>query len=213
MFYGRELINTWTDLSINPPFVQQSNVILNPSLLQNFSLSNPLALAATTPGFGTNYAIDPNFKQPYIQEWNASWQLQVSSNTQATVSYVGNKATRLPRLWDPNQAVPGPGPVLSRRPFPQFGTIGYIDSGSASNYNALQVQVEHRYSNGLSLLGSYTFGKCLDDSPGSYSGEGGIRFTDVRNFHLMKGLCSQNVANRFTLSYVYDLPFGRGRRY
>lgn len=212
IFYERELINSWTDLAINAPFVDQSFLTLTPSLLPQYSMSDPLALAANTPGFGSNYAIDPDFRLGQVQQWNASWQFQIAQNTQTTFSYVGNKGTRLPRLLDPNQALPGPGSVVSKRPYIQFGEINYIDSHGGSNYNALQIQLEQRESHGLSLIGAYTYSKCLDDSPGSFSGEGGTHYVDVRHFdQYMYSECGQDTRHRFTLSYVYDLPFGPGK--
>jgi hypothetical protein len=53
----------------------------------------------------------------------------------------------------------------------------------------------------------------MDDTPGTAIGEGGQRVQNTFNFALNRGLCSQDARNRFSFSFVYDIPFGRGRKY
>jgi hypothetical protein len=150
-----------------------------------------------------------------FQEWNLSTQYQLSKASQLTVSYVGNKGSHLTRQYDINQALPGSTTpnVVGIRPYADFGPIMYTESEAFSNYNSLQVQAEHRYSRGFSLLAAYTYAKCIDNSSGSDYGEGGIFYMNSRNWQPMKGLCTQDMGQRLSLSYIYDLPFGRGRRF
>ena len=48
-------------------------------------------------------AVDPNLRTPYVQQWNLSVQREIGSNTFVTVSYVGNRGTKLYRAIDLNQ--------------------------------------------------------------------------------------------------------------
>jgi hypothetical protein len=225
IFYGRDLIGVWTDLTVNPPRITQTNFVLNnsgvssdPNYIGNFNLADPLKNAFTAAN-GWVDAIQRNHRQALIQQWNTSLQYELARNTQVTVSYVGNKATHLQREYDINQPFPSPNPqagVLGARPFPNFGQIIYLDSEGSSNYNSLQVEAEHRYSSGLSLLSAYTFAKCIDDNSGGDYGEyggGAVKYMNIRNMRQMRGLCTQDMRQRFTTSLVYDLPFGRGKRF
>jgi hypothetical protein len=223
IFYGRDLIGVWTDLTVNPPFMKQTNFTLNnsgqasdPNYIGNFNLANPLANAFAAAGFLD--AIERNHRQALVQQWNLGLQYEIAHNTQITLTYVGNKATHLQREYDINQPPPGDPAtqVLGPRPFPTLGPIIYLDSGGFSTYHSLQIEAEHRYSNGLSLLSSYTFGKCIDDNSGGDYGEyggGGVKYMDIHKLCQLKGRCSQDTRHRFTTSYVYDLPFGRGKRF
>jgi hypothetical protein len=83
-----------------------------------------------------------------------------------------------------------------------------------SSYNSLQLKFVKRYSRGLQFLGSYTFGKSLDygGSPASGGGAVGNGQTVTRR-DLWRGPSGYDVKHRAVLSYVWDLPFGKGRRW
>jgi len=70
------------------------------------------------------------------------------------------------RFWNPNQALtPGTSNTLqARRPFPQYSDVEYMDAGGMSFYNALQTRLEKRFSSGLSLLHSFTYGRGTDNA-------------------------------------------------
>lgn len=103
------------------------------------------------------------------------------------------------------------------RPYPQFTDFEAIRSTSGSSiYHSMQLRLERRYSNGLTLLGAYTWSKLIDDGlPGgevSYMGENpGLQ--DFNNRRLERSLGSQNIPHRFVSSYVYELPFGQGKTF
>jgi hypothetical protein len=106
------------------------------------------------------------------------------------------------------------------RPNQQFGTITYLDSGGDSYYHALQATLRKRFESGFLVAASYAFSKSIDDQSvdpvGSSSG-GGLSTTnsrtpvDIRNWRNERGLSDFNRSNTFTLSGVYELPFGRGK--
>jgi hypothetical protein len=86
-----------------------------------------------------------------------------------------------------------------------------------SNYNALQVKVEHRFSSGFFILGSYTFSRAIDNGSTTTQGDlaNGSNSEPQNAFNLQaeRGPSDNNATHRFVLSYVYDLPFGNGKKY
>src|SRR6185369_6217237 len=127
------------------------------------------------------------------------------------VAYVGNLGRHLNGGFNLNSAVPGPGSNINlRRPlYPQFGLTDPIFDKcncTSSNYNALQVRAEKRFSNGYSLLASYTWSKALD------FGEFGTP-TNQFNTRQDYGIADFNRANVLTIAHTYTLPFGPGHRF
>jgi hypothetical protein len=208
IFYQRETSNSWIDLAINPPFINQTSFILDSTQSGSFDLHDPFALAPPIPLLF--FAIDRHWRDGYVQEWNLDSQFSITPNLVVDVGYVGNKGTRLPNLLPINQAVPGPGDVQSRRPFPNFGSLNFRLSNSSATYHGLQTRVERRFANGFSFLASYTFAKTLNDAS-IYENEPGTQ--NVRDLRADKGLASQDVRHRLVVSYVYELPFGRGKHF
>lgn len=101
-------------------------------------------------------------------------------------------------------------------PFPQYaGGINdiYPMTGTAS-YNALEVSAQKRYSDGLSFLVSYTYGKEIDDasSINQLAAPSLVTGRTAWNGHLERSVGFQDIPNTFVASYVYDLPFGSGHR-
>jgi hypothetical protein len=95
------------------------------------------------------------------------------------------------------------------RPYPQYQTITMSSDPIGNNtYNALQVRAQKKYSNGLSLLVSYTFSKDLTDA----DGEGGGAFLgsaqNYYNLRLEKAVAAADVPQAFVAAYSYDLPLG-----
>jgi hypothetical protein len=129
------------------------------------------------------------------------------------IGYAGSDSTHLPASLNVNQPAPSPtGSVASRRPYPQFGSLTYTDSSATANYNSLQVRAEKRYSSGLEIVLAYTWSKSLD-TVGDGTGDSASPPYVYYWRQTMYGPSSFNVPQRVTLSYVYLLPFGPGRKY
>jgi hypothetical protein len=99
------------------------------------------------------------------------------------------------------------------RPYPQYLDIAEdATNGTSSTYHALILKAQKRFSSGLSFLANYTASKFITDSqwsPGAY----GSFPTINNNRRLDKGLYRFDIPQRFVLSYSYDLPFGKGKKY
>ncbi len=92
--------------------------------------------------------------------------------------------------------------------------IDTFRSNTQSNYNSLQVRLEKRYSHGLQYEAAYTFSHALDNaSSASLGSVNNGDFQDQRYPNSNYGNADFDVRHRFVFSYVYDLPFGRGRAF
>ena len=82
-----------------------------------------------------------------------------------------------------------------------------------SNYNALSVKVTRRFSAGLTYLASYTWSKSLDNASALRGTATDILPQDSRCLRCDHGYSAFNVPNRFVSSVLYELPFGKGKRF
>jgi hypothetical protein len=104
-------------------------------------------------------------------------------------------------------------------PNPNMGILDLLGNLGESNYNALQVELRRRFSQGLFLQANYTFQKTLDNiSPGNpgINSENQTRvaaFLDNQNQHLDYGRADYDQTHIFNFNAVYDLPFGRGKHF
>jgi hypothetical protein len=165
----------------------------------------------------TNYTPADN-RTAYVQSWHLTVQRELARDLVLDVAYVGNRGLKLMILGDYNQARPNnPGENLvlqSRRPIQTFGYIQISWGGGVSTYNALQTKLERRFSSGLYLLNSFTWSKVIDNAPGHlevYNGDNSrVNYHDLKN---NKGPGSYNQPFNNTTTLVYDLPYGKGRKF
>jgi len=149
--------------------------------------------------------ISPNFRDGYMQQWNADLQYEVQPNWMIDLAYVGSKGTRLSNVIDRNQQNP-----LTGFPYPQFSSVLFVESNAASSYQSMQFRSERRMSHGLSFLAAYTFSKSIDDISSIFGGSAGSGLPqDSQNLSGDRGVSDFNAAHRASLSFVYDLPFQR----
>ena len=107
-------------------------------------------------------------------------------------------------------------------PFPQYKGITTnccLENLGQSTYHALEAKLERRFRNGLNLLASYTFSKTLTDADSAYAGLTAFGSSDTftaQNPHDLrseKALSYQDVPHMFVLSYLYELPVGKGKKF
>lgn len=105
------------------------------------------------------------------------------------------------------------------RPHPEFCSINEIDDpAGGSHYNALDVNYTHRVSQGLTLLASYTFSKFIDNvgGPNNWASASANFSENIRNVYNLaaeKSVDSSDTPHSFVLSYVYELPVGKGKKF
>ena len=102
------------------------------------------------------------------------------------------------------------------RPYPQFINVtAYDRNGSNSEYYGATVKVEKRFSHGLTLLGSFTGSKLIDDFSGipTWLGSGPARDRTYYDAKRERAINEEDVPKRLTVAYTYELPFGKGKRF
>jgi hypothetical protein len=180
--------------------------------LTNPFVGSPGAQISLSPEGQGGYSINPRMRTPYATQWNFSIQRQLPTELLLDLSYTGSNAVKLLQSRTENQAIPGPGPVQPRRPNPKYTQLTWDDNGPPSNYNGLSIKLQKRFSAGLSFLTSYTWSHNLDIYSTERGGTSGGP-QDPRNWRPDHATSTADVKNAFLFSGVYELPFGRGKRY
>ncbi len=173
--------------------------------------------------------IPANTRWPYIQSWLFSVQQELTHDTFLELAYNGNHSLRLPIIADYNQANPNPLTatcnatvtsgclgVQARRPIPTFGAITWLDPAGDNDYNGFSARLEHRFGGGLYFLNSFTWSKALGDSEQAleyFAGYYQANPQNIRDLHDERGPSSFDIEFVNVTSVVYQLPFGKGRKF
>jgi hypothetical protein len=199
IFYDVGIFNINVFPRFNPPFYDLSYYPNSGTdTIQNI-LSQP-ANAIVEPNM-----IARNFRDAYMQQWNADLQYEIKPYWMVDLAYVGSKGTHLANPRDLNQVQPD-----GLTPYPQFSDILYVDSSADSSYNSLQFRSERRVADGLTFLAAFTFSKSIDDVSAVFAGSVGSGLPQNSNdIQADRGPSDFNAKYRLVLSSVYDLPFGR----
>ena len=235
VFYAAEG-NIFDDLGLNPP-----NLVI--ALNRNYSTTEVAPGQLVSDGFpATIPTVDPTNpsgtvrttgavrKIPRIYEWNLSVQRELGSNWLVQAGYVASKSSNLfdhessnlnqplqpldtnfssdPSL-DPQNTGNYGRPYFDIRPF--LTTVLPLDVARLSMfYNSFQTSAEHRFSKGFNVLASYTYAKSLGTA------DGNVQQCDVQNAHNIaaeRGPTTPDFRHQLTISYVYDLPYGKGKHF
>jgi hypothetical protein len=165
-----------------------------------------------------NY-IPPDTDTGNIQSWHVTVQRELWNKFVIDVGYVGNRSRNLVILGDFNQARPnaatGPAVTLqARRPIQGFQFIQAAFDGGKGDYQALQVKVERRYTKGLYLLNSFTWSRARDNASGHLeTANGDNSRVNMANLDGEFGLSGYNQPRNNTTTVVWELPFGRDRKW
>jgi len=210
-----------------PPFAQRFDITGTP-----FPFPSPLR--AVTPTSGESETVAFDFKYPYNYQWNFGVERQLSQTLVAKATYSGTRGLDLPAINNPDQPIPiritnpstgalswftpGTGTVPSApRPNPNFANERYTSQVGNTYYHALQLSLEQRFRSGLLLNTSYTWSKNIDDVAIGVKCADGIS-SDVIVYNVYdiaadRGLSPLDTRHNFSLSYSYELPFGRGKAF
>ncbi len=182
-------------------------------------------------------AFDPSFKPPYSQRWSFGVQRYLPGKFLVDLSYVGNRSTHLAAMQQINstparylstspfrdqatinfltQQFPSPfaglNPVYSSQisratllqPYPEFGAISMHKPIGYSWYHSLQVRTEKRFSQGYTLQIGYTYSKYMQAT----------EFQNASDTVPYRSISDMDRTHVFTASGVWEIPFGRGRRF
>lgn len=199
VYYDQPVTNSVTGLASNPPFGIPSTAT------GAVPISNPLATASSVPSLSPN-AINPNFRNDYVQSWNLNVQREIIKDLGIQIGYFGSKGTHLRMSQNINQPlIPN---VTSSRPYAGFSNIAQVNSPGNSSYNALWASATKRMSKNLQFSLNYTWSHSIDYN--SLNSQG-ITAQDSYNLANEKGSSDFDARHHFNISYIYDFPF-KGNR-
>jgi hypothetical protein len=157
-----------------------------------------------------NSAVPLDYHEGYVQAWNLAVQRQLPGNFTLEAAYVGNHTVRAPVAYNVNAATVFNSGAAGRPLYQKFRkntdvTLRY--AGFSNNYNSLQVKFDRRFSGGFLMTTAYTYGKAL----GYTSETSGLwNYIQPRRSYARLDFDREHT---FVQSYLYDLPFGRGKRW
>ena len=202
----------YTAPGASPPQVVGGSIVTSENVLS----------AGGTPPLSEQFIslyVSPHYKDPQIVEWSFGVQSQLAQNWAVEADYVGNKGYFLGYLHLPgNQPFPTPptGNLQADRPYPDFGEFLYTSADAGSNYNSLQLKLTKRFAQGFTFLASYTWQATFDNNEGDEGFGGGAGNTDGQNDNCIScnyGPAYSDAHQRFVLSGVWQLPFGKGEKF
>ena len=209
-FFAHDIGNGYIESDRNVPFSLIQKDIAN-SVFPNLTWTN-LFPPPALPSFTS--AVERHEPTARSYQYTFSIQRQLYQNATLDLTYIGSESNYLPNLRTYNTAPPGPGAQIPRSPFPQFGGgIQVLGPDGHANYNALQARFEQRFSHGFTVLSTFSWGKSMDNGsslrPITQDGENRDPNTPGDN----RGLSSFSFSKRSATSFVYALPFGKGKTF
>jgi hypothetical protein len=189
--------------------------------------------AKTNAQFGF---VEPHPKRNYVMQWNLNIQRELAHDLTATLGYVGSHGVHQPFRVDDaniafptltsagylfpqvdvngNECIPNTQCTLTTGDLPaklnpNAGAIRYMNWGSSSFYDALQLGVSKRLSHGFQIQGSFTWGKSIDNSSGVVAGDqfaNSISTLDWWDMSLTRGVSDFNVGRTLVISGTWMVP-------
>lgn len=188
-------------------------------LIPDPNISQGSIVAPNTVDVGT---LGPGeFKRAYVESWNLFVEREIPGQFLLSVGYVGNHYVHEMNGRDLNPATLGGGaasqPLYNafQRTAGTYQFQGYLDS----HYNGLQVMVNRHYTKGLYVQGSYTWSKAISYTNDN-SWENALTFNCPPSAAMPqgcqehnRGLANFDHSHMLKMAFVYELPFGAGKKY
>jgi hypothetical protein len=152
------------------------------------------------------FYVDPNFRTGYSELYNLTLQREILPNTSLEVAYVGSQGHMLPyAVGNIN---------LNNAITPLLGHIQAQYPVGNSTYSSLQAKLNKRYSDHMSVLLSYTYGRSIDNGPAPFNlGRNNDSPQNPYDLAAERAVSDNDLTQNFTGSVIYELPFGRKQRF
>lgn len=194
---------------VGPPYWTWENI--------NFSPSNPTPWETIFPN-NPSFFVSPgttaaafNINSQKTHEWNVSVQKELPFHSALTLTYLGTHRSDPISGYYYNAVPPGQYSNLQAAlPYPDLGPIVLYQNKGAVWYNGFTAMWERKFSDGLGFVASYAYSKTMLDNTGADTVDQVQPFTPAG---YLRGRSPYDRTNIATISGVYDLPFGRGRKY
>lgn len=186
-----------------------SNSFVNGKPVLTFPYPFPANLAVPgTESFQLASAL--HYHDPYVQQWNFTIERDLGFSTGLRVTYDGSHGSDLGLQYNSNQIranTIGYAASASTIPYPAFNSISMEDNGARSNYHAVTLSMNRRFSKGLQFQASYAFAKNLSNgggaAPTAFASEAGGTVTDKYNYGLDYGNVAYTRRHRFQSNFLY----------
>jgi Carboxypeptidase regulatory-like domain/TonB dependent receptor-like, beta-barrel len=179
------------------------------------NLSPVFDLKTIPPGTPGPVVVPEFLPTSYTGQWFLDVQHMLPWSTVVTVGYNGSKSSHL--SLGRVATDPGPHPTINwpaRLRYPLIQTITKYDNILNANYHALSLKAEKRFSDGLTFLNSFTWQHAIDYGTEILNqGEGGRVTQYVKDLYRDRARGSLDRTLAYNLSFLYELPWGRGRRW
>ncbi|MGA3011169.1 MAG: carboxypeptidase regulatory-like domain-containing protein [Terracidiphilus sp.] len=165
-----------------------------------------LANGFPAPDNTGNYALDPHYRLPNVQVWNLDVQKTMPWGVVVNVGYNGSKGGNLDITSAPHARVSSP---LTN---PKNQVFYYDQSVAFSRFNAGTLRVNRRLSNGIAFGANYQYSHSVDDA-GSVGGTSTVVAQNWQDLDAEEGNSSFDVRHKVSGTYLYELPFGKDKRW
>jgi hypothetical protein len=156
---------------------------------------------------GIPAAINPNLKIPYSMQYNLTVE-HSRWDTGFRASYIGTNTRQGDWSYDYNSPVPDTRPYVDKpRAFPQYPGISYFTNGAGHQYHSLTLEAERHMAKGLYFQSSWVWARDIGDLNRGASPEN--PFDRQRE----RAVWEDIPTHRVTTNWLYQLPFGKGRRW
>ncbi len=219
IFYQPPFVEAFNNMVDSPPWSPQFQFIGTPFMNPYNGRPNPFPaqfapfIPPSTVTFPMPLSLavsyQPNWQPANVMNWNFTVERQLATDILLRVGYVASKGTHLAYNTDVNAPLPSPTATAdnedARRPYQQYQQITQDSSGANSSYNSLQVEVDKRFSHGVTLGANYTWARSIDEV--SFQTDlCGINIINPYDIRAYRGVSDFNVPHRFVLNYLWQLP-------
>ncbi len=211
IYYVRDIGNAVFDIVRNAPFTIRRNEPAE-TFRPNLSFEQPFVRTGAPTFILINQF---NERTSYVAQWSLGLQRELTSDMTIEATYFGSAGVKLRRLQTYNQTRPSQlANTNLSRPFPKFGGFQVMNAPSHSSYHALYLKVQQRFSRGLTFLSSFSWSKSIDNGSGIRTSVGdSLTPSNDYNLELERGLSAFDFRRRWTTSWLWELPVGKGKQF
>ncbi|HZI56118.1 MAG TPA: TonB-dependent receptor, partial [Verrucomicrobiae bacterium] len=204
-------------LGFQPPFAVAQ---INPApTTTSLTLQNgfPAGIAASANHITNTYAVDPNYRLAYVQSWNLNIQQEIKTSLVLNIGYTGSKGTHLDIVRAPDQLATGGPRFAACTPTTPAATncvqpFLFESSEGSSILHQGTLRLRKRLRHGLSVGGTYTYSKSIDNASSIGGGATVVAQNDL-DIAAERGLSSFDQRHRLVADYLYELPFGKDKKW
>ena len=226
IFYSRLWSNFTGNTRFNPPDSLQVTLSAltpgqNPSASYRIPFVGDPSFARPLDANGGSTALRPStqtvaqdLRAPYNLQWFFGVQRRLPGEWVAEVNYLGNGGRKLLLRNDINRYSGDRADGTVDRVNPSFGVMTHGFNAVSSSYNALATQISRRFRSGYQIQATYTFSRSIDTDSEPFGGGAGEAqgVMEVNNIRLDRGVSAFDASHRLAGTFIWELPFLRGRR-